>query len=394
MSVAPAQRLGLIPPYLFGEIRKLKMQALAEGRDLIDLGIGDPDQPTPPPIIDHLYEAAKDPETHRYDESSMGDPEFLTAAARWFEKRFGVSLDVNSELLLLIGSKEGLAHLCWAYVDAGDTTLVQDPAYTVPRVNTLLAGGTPYPMPLLAENQFLPVLSDIPTDVARAAKLMFLNYPHNPTGAIATSEFFADAVRFAREHDILICHDCAYSEVGYDEYRAPSILQTPGAKDVAIEMHSLSKTFNMTGWRIGFAAGNADAIATLNKLKSNVDSKQFAAIDRAAAWAMNHVNNDCTLALYEKRRDILVDGLNRLGWNLEKPKAAFYIWVPTPPGYTSMTFAADLLQKAGVLAIPGNGYGEHGEGYVRMSLTLQGDQNGERIAEAVERIRQHLPIRW
>ena len=394
MSVAPAQRLGLIPPYLFGEIRKLKMQALAEGRDLIDLGIGDPDQPTPSPIIDHLYEFAKDPETHRYDESNAGDPPFLTAAAQWFEKRFGVSLDVNSELLLLIGSKEGLAHLCWAYVDAGDTTLVQDPSYTVPRVNTLLAGGTPYGMPLLAENNFLPVLSDIPSDVARAAKLMFLNYPHNPTGAVATSEFFAEAVAFAREYDILICHDCAYSETGYEGYDAPSILQTPGAKEVAIEMHSLSKTFNMTGWRVGFAAGNADGIATLNKLKSNVDSKQFAAIDRAAGWAMNHVTNDETLALYKTRRDILVDGLNGLGWKLEKPQASFYVWLPVPPGYTSMSFAADLLTKAGVLGIPGNGYGEHGEGYVRLSLTLQGDVNGERIAEAVQRIKDNLTIRW
>ena len=394
MSVAPAQRLGLIPPYLFGEIAKLKKQALSEGRDLVDLGIGDPDQPTPSPIIDRLYQMAQNPATHRYDESNMGDPTFLEAASQWFEKRFGVRLDPASELLLLIGSKEGLAHLCWAYVDAGDTTLVQDPAYTVPRVNTLLAGGKPYPMPLLAENQFLPILSDIPSEVAREAKLMFLNYPQNPTGAVATPEFFSEAVEFARHYDILICHDCAYSEVGYEGFKPLSLLQTPGAKDVAIEMHSLSKTFNMTGWRIGFAAGNGDAVATLNKLKSNVDSKQFAAIDRAAAWAMLNVDNKPTLALYKKRRDILVDGLNSLGWNLEKPKAALYVWVPVPPGYTSMSFVADLLQKAGVLAIPGSGYGEYGEGYVRMSLTLSGDKNGERIQEAVDRIRKHLPIRW
>ena len=392
-TVQHAKRLDLIPPYLFGTIRALKMQALAEGRDLIDLGIGDPDQPTPPAIIERLFIEAQDPETHRYDESTMGDETFINAAAQWFEKRFGVRLDPKSELLLLIGSKEGLAHLCWAYVDPGDVTLVQDPAYTVPRVNTLLAGGTPYGMPLLAENKFLPDFSIIPTEIAREAKLLFLNYPHNPTGAIATPEFFADAVAFAREYDILICQDCAYSEVGFDDYRAPSILQTPGAKDVAIEMHSLSKTFNMTGWRIGFAAGNPDAIATLNKLKSNVDSKQFAAIDRAAAWAMLHVNNDCTLELYERRRNILVDGLNSLGWNLERPQAAFYIWVPCPPGHTSMTFAADLLQKAGVLAIPGLGYGQHGDGYVRMSLTLTGDKNGERVAEAVQRIGA-MGIRW
>lgn len=390
---APADRLSLIPPYLFGEIARLKAAARAEGRDLIDLGIGDPDQPTPQPIIDRLYQEAQDPETHRYDESNAGDPIFLEAASRWFEKRFGVALDPKSQLLLLIGSKEGLAHVAWGYIGPGDVSLVQDPSYTVPRVNTLLAGGTPHPMPLLAENKFLPDLTAIPTDVARRAKVMFLNYPHNPTGAIATPEFLAEAVQFAREYDILICHDCAYSEVTYDGYRAPSILETPGALDVAIETHSLSKTLNMTGWRIGFAAGNADAIAVLNRVKSNIDSKQFAAIDRAAAWAMENVNNDHTLEIYRKRRDILIDGLNSLGWNLEKPQAAFYVWIPVPPGYSSMTFAKDLLEKAGVLAIPGNGYGEHGEGYVRMSLTLY-DQNGERVQEAVDRIREHVPIRW
>ncbi len=388
-----AKRLDLIPPYLFGEIARAKKQAIAEGRDLIDLGIGDPDQPTPPQIIDRLYEEAKDPETHRYDESAAGDPNFLEAAARWFERRFGVSLDPNSELLLLIGSKEGLAHLCWAYVDPGDYTLVQDPAYTVPKVNTLMAGGTPHPMPLLAENKYLPDLTAIPTDVARAAKIMFLNYPHNPTGAVATPEFFAEAVKFCTEYDILLCQDCAYSEVGYDGYRAPSILQTPGAKDIAIETHSLSKTFNMTGWRIGFAAGNKDAIATLNKMKSNVDSKQFAAIDRAAAWAMLHVNNDCTLELYRRRRDILVSGLNSLGWNIPLPESTFYIWVPVPTGYTSMSFAKDLLEKAGVLAIPGVGYGQYGDGYVRMSLTLSSDENGERVQEAVDRIAKHFTVR-
>jgi LL-diaminopimelate aminotransferase len=389
-----AKRLDLIPPYLFGEIARAKAKAIAEGRDLIDLGIGDPDQPTPPAIIDKLYEAAQNPETHRYDESNAGDPEFLDAAAEWFQRRFGVALDPQTEMVLLIGSKEGLAHLCWAYIDPGDVALVQDPSYTVPKVNTLLAGGTPHPMPLLAENKFLPDLTAIPSDIARAAKLLFLNYPHNPTGAIATPEFLAEAVRFAREYDILICHDCAYSEVGYDGYSAPSILQTPGAREVAIETHSLSKTFNMTGWRIGFACGNADAVATLNKLKSNVDSKQFPAVDRAAAWAMLNVNNDQTLALYRRRRDILIDGLNALGWNLEKPKAAFYVWAPVPPGYTSMSFAKDLLERAGVLAIPGVGYGEHGEGYVRMSLTISGDKNGERVQEAVARIREHIPIRW
>ncbi|MBC8104525.1 MAG: LL-diaminopimelate aminotransferase [Cytophagales bacterium] len=410
-----AKRLDLIPPYLFGEIAAAKRKAIAEGRDLIDLGIGDPDQPTPAPVIEKLAQFARNPETHRYDESSAGDPQFLHACATWFQKRFGVTLDPDTELLLLIGSKEGLAHLCWAYVDPGDYTLVPDPAYTVPKVNTLLAGGTPYPLPLTAENKFLPDLSAIPTDVARKAKILFLNYPHNPTGAVATPEFFAEAVRFAREYDLLICQDCAYSEVGYEGYQAPSILQTPGAREVAIETHSLSKTLNMTGWRIGFAAGNADAIAALNKIKSNVDSKQFAAIDRAAGWALlqAHQANQtdqagqadqadmgadmgmgATFALYQRRRDLLVEGLNGLGWRLEKPQAAFYVWLPCPPGYTSRTFATALLEQAGVLVIPGLGYGEHGDGYVRLSLTVPDDKAGERVQEAVDRIKKHIPIRW
>lgn len=389
-----AKRLDLIPPYLFGEIARAKAEALAAGRDLIDLGIGDPDQPTPAAIIDKLGEAARDPETHRYDESPAGEPQFLNACAAWFERRFGVTLDPKIELLELIGSKEGLAHLCWGYIDPGDVALVPDPAYTVPKVNTLLAGGTPHLMPLTPENNWLPDLSAIPTDVAKKAKLLFLNYPNNPTGAIAPPEFFAEAVRFARDHDLLICQDCAYSEVGYDGYQAPSILQTEGAKDVAIETHSLSKTLNMTGWRIGFAAGNPDAVATLNRVKSNIDSKQFAAIARAAGWALQHADNEETLDLYRRRRDILVNGLNGLGWNLPMPRAAFYVWIPVPPGYTSMSFAKDLLERAGVLAIPGVGYGENGEGFVRMSLTVAGDRNGERVGEAVDRIAKNLPIRW
>lgn len=387
-----AQRLELIPPYLFGEIARLKAQARAEGRDLIDFGIGDPDQPTPAPIVDKLYEFAQDPETHRYDESDAGDPAFLRDAALWFERRYGVALDPNREMVLLIGSKEGLAHLCWAYVDPGDVTLVPDPNYTVPKVQTLLAGGTPYALPLTAENHFIPDLSAIPTDVAKRAKLLFLNYPHNPTGATAPLSFFEDAVRFAREYDLLICNDCAYAEVGYDGYRPPSILQAAGAKDVAIETHSLSKTFNMTGWRIGFAAGNPDAVATLNRIKSNIDSKQFAAISRAAGWALLHGDNSATMALYDRRRRLLIDGLNALGWKLDYPKAGFFVWIPTPKGVGAMEFAKTLLEKAGVLVIPGVGYGQYGEGYVRMSLTINGDVNGERVTEAIERIRQNVDL--
>ena len=379
---------------MFGEIARLKSQALSEGRDLIDLGIGDPDQPTPPAILDQLNTFAHDPTTHRYDESNLGRAEFIEAAAQWFSQRFGVTLDTNAEIMELIGSKEGLAHAVWAFIDPGDVALVPDPAYTVVKVNTLLAGGTPHEFPLLAENDFLPDLDAIPADVADRAKLIYLNYPNNPTGAIATLEFFTKAVAWAKQHDVLILHDCAYSEVGFDGYRAPSIMQVPGAKDVAIETHSLSKTFNMTGWRIGFAVGNADAIKAVNTLKSNIDSKQFAAIALTAGWALDHANNDAALELIKTRRNILIDGLNGLGWKLEKPKAAFYVWLPVPPGHTSSTFSKELLEKADVLAIPGLGYGKHGDGYVRMSLTVSGDVHGERLTEALRRIGERVPLRW
>jgi LL-diaminopimelate aminotransferase len=383
-----ARRLEKIPPYLFGEIARAKAKALAEGRDLIDLGIGDPDQPTPAPIIDALYEAAKNPETHRYDESPAGDPIFLEAVSRWFARRFGVEVDPKTEALLLIGSKEGLAHLAWAYMDPGDISLIPDPAYTVYRVNTFMAGGEVVTMPLRAENGFLPDLAAIPTDAARRARLLWLNYPNNPTGAVASLDFYRDAVAFCRDYDLLLVNDAAYSEVAFEGYRPPSVLQIEGGKEVAIEFHSFSKMYNMTGWRVGMAFGNPDAVATLNKLKSNIDSKQFAALSRAAAYAVEHVDNRPTLDLIQRRRDILVDGLNALGWNIPKPKATFYVWASVPAGQTSMGFAKLLLEEAGVLVIPGIGYGECGEGYVRMSLTVLGDKNGERVAEAVERIKK------
>ena len=389
-----AKRLDKIPPYLFGEIARLKAKAIAEGRDLIDLGIGDPDQPTPQPIIAKLCEAANDPVTHRYDESEAGWPEFLDSVVRWYRKRFGVELDPKSETMLLLGSKDGLAHLCWAMIDPGDVSLVPDPGYTVYKVNTLMAGGEAIPMPLLEKNGFLPDLSAIPTDAAGKAKLMFLNYPNNPTGAVASLDFYNEVARFAREYDIAVCSDLAYSEVTYDGYVAPSFLQADGAKDVCIEMHSLSKSFNMTGWRIGFAVGNPVLIAALNKLKSNVDSRQFPAVDLAAAFALDSVSNQPTLDLYKRRRDILVDGLNALGWRIRKPLASLYVWARVPEGFTSADFAKLLLQEAGVLVIPGNGYGQYGEGYVRMSLTVSGDKNGERLAEAVERIKKNVNVKW
>lgn len=387
-----AKRLDLIPPYLFGEIARLKAKAIAEGRDLIDLGIGDPDQPTPAPIIEKLCEAALDPNTHRYDETEAGWTPFLETVTRWYKKRFGVDIDPKSEAMLLIGSKEGLAHFAWAMTDPGDIALVPDPGYTVYKVNTLLAGGEPVAMPLLEENGFLPDLTAIPTDIARRAKVIYLNYPNNPTGAVANVDFFRDVVSFARQYDIAVCHDCAYSEVFYDDYRPPSFLEVEGAKDVAIEMHSLSKTYNMTGWRVGMAVGNVELVRVLNKLKSNIDSRQFPAIDIAAAYALEHVNNSDTLALYRKRRDILVDGLNAIGWNVKKPTASLYVWTRVPDGYTSAEFVKLLLQDAGVLTIPGNGYGTYGEGYIRMSLTVAGDRNGEMLEEAVRRIAEHIKL--
>ncbi len=333
-----AQRLSLIPPYLFGEIARLKSQALAAGRDLVDLGIGDPDQPTPDAIIEKLGEYAEDPTTHRYDESANGRPEFLAAGARWFKTRFGVDLDPATEMVQVIGSKEGLAHMMWATIDPGDIALVPDPAYTVCKVNTLLAGGEPYEVPLTAENGFLPELDKIPAEIAQRAKIIYLNYPNNPTGAIATLEFFEKAVAWAKATDTLILHDCAYSEVCFDGYRAPSILEVPGAKDVAIEMHSMSKTFNMTGWRIGFAAGNP---GRGEGAEHDQVQRRFQAVRGRGAdgrvGAGERQQRRVAGDLIKKRRDVLVDGLNSLGWTLQKPKASFYVWVPVPQGHTSST---------------------------------------------------------
>jgi len=384
--IARAQRLEKIPPYLFGEIAALKRKALAEGRDLIDLGIGDPDQPTPTPIVEALNQAAHNPETHRYDESNAGWTPFLEAVATWTKRRFDVTIDPATEAMLLIGSKEGLAHLAWSYIDPGDVSLCPDPAYTVYKVNTLMAGGEVHLMPLLEENGFLPDLSAIPTAVARRAKLLWLNYPNNPTGAVAPLSFYTEAVRFAKEYDLLLVNDAAYADVYYAGEPPVSVLQVPGAKDVAVELHSLSKMFNMTGWRIGFAIGNADAIGTINRLKSNLDSKQFPAVSLAAAHALLHLDNQPTLQLYKRRADILCDGLNALGWKVRKPEAAIYVWARVPAGYDGMSFSKLLLEEADVLVIPGIGYGEYGRDYVRMSLTVMGDKNGERLHEAVARI--------
>jgi LL-diaminopimelate aminotransferase len=366
---------------------RIKAAAIATGADVIDLGIGDPDMPTPEAVIDALKASVANPMTHRYDETPLGWVSFLEAAAKFYRREFGVDVDPNGEVVQLIGSKEGLAHLAWAYIDAGDVAIVPNPGYTVYKVNTMMAGGVAHETPLRESNGFLPVLADIPTDVAKKAKLFYVCYPHNPTGAIATKEFYADLVRYCREYDILLVNDMAYATVGYDGFKNPTVLQVEGAKDVAIEFHSLSKMYNMTGWRLGFALGNRDAISNLQRLKSNVDSKQFPAIAEAGAAALNTLDNAATLKIYERRRDQLCDGLNAIGWKVTKPKATFYVWARVPvPGMSSADFCNELLKRANIVTIPGNGYGTEGESYVRMSLTLLGDKNGERFAEAVKRI--------
>ncbi|KXK11959.1 MAG: LL-diaminopimelate aminotransferase apoenzyme [Armatimonadetes bacterium OLB18] len=298
-----------------------------------------------------------------------------------------MAVDPAAELVQLIGSKEGLAHLCWAYVDPSDYVIVPNPGYTVYKVNGLFAGGQVYETPLKEGNGFLPRLDEIPSDVAKRAKLFFVCYPHNPTGAVATPEFYRDLVEFCRTYDILLVNDMAYATVTYDGFRNPTVLQVSGAKEVSLEFHSLSKMFNMTGWRLGFAVGNPDAVQNLAALKSNLDSKQFPAVAEAGAVALESVDNSSTLALYQRRRDLLCDGLRLIGWNVPKPKATFYIWTRVPRGdMSSAEFCAELLRRANVVAIPGSGYGSEGEGYLRMSLTLKGDREGERFAEVVRRI--------
>ena len=396
MELALAQRLQRIPPYPFREVAATKRRMLEAGIELIDFGIGDPDMPTPDFVIEALHEAAQDPATHPYDESGLGIPEFKDAVAAFAQKRFGVSVNTDSEIQSCIGSKEALVHIIWAYIDPSDVVLVPDPAYSVYKVQTTWCGGAAFPMPLSAERGFLPDFKAIPKPVAKAAKLMFLNYPNNPTGAVAELSFFEEAVQFALENHILIVNDCAYSEVAYDGFRPPSILQVEGAKDCSIEIHSLSKTFNMTGWRVAWAMGGKDFVAALSKVKANVDSGTFMAIQRAAAVALNRYEEWVPIlqAEYQRRRDALVEGLQSLGCPIEKPKATFYVWVPCPKGYSAPEFASALMEKCRILAIPGGVYGEYGEGFVRMSLTLKSPDRMAAIGQAIENMRTGLVLGW
>jgi LL-diaminopimelate aminotransferase len=380
-----ANRIMNVPPYLFAEVEKKRADMISRGVKVIDLSIGDPDMPTPKRILRKFHRAVNDPKTHNYPPYE-GTKEFREAVAKWYKKRFNVELDPNSEVLSLIGSKEGIAHVFLAFIDPGDYALIPDPGYPVYNVATILAGGTPYPVPLLKSNGFIPNLKAIDKEIVRKSKLLFINYPGNPTAAVAGKEFYAEAVDFCRKNNILLCSDLAYSEVAFDGYRPMSVLEIPGAKDVAIEFHSLSKTYNMTGWRIGMAVGSSYAISALSIIKTNVDSGVFKAIQIAGVEALSGPQKeiDKMNKIYAQRRNILVDGLNTLGWKLERPKASFYVWAPVPNGYTSASFVKHLLEKAGVLVVPGSGYGKNGEGYFRISITT----DKANIREAISRMRK------
>lgn len=382
-----AQRIKNLPPYLFARIEKLIEEKRNAGVDIISLGIGDPDLPTPQHIIEELQQQSENPANHQYP-SSVGMPAYRKAVADWYQNRFGVELGPATEIVSLIGSKEGIAHISWCYLNQGDTVLVPDPGYPVYAGGAILAGAEPYYMPLHPERGFLPDLGAVPSEVARKAKMMFINYPNNPTGAVAGEKFFHEVIAFAREYNILVCHDAAYSEMSYDGYRPPSFLQFPGAKDVGIEFHSVSKTYNMTGWRIGWAAGHPAVVEALGRLKSNLDSGQFQAIQYAAIKGLTGPQDvvDQMRKVYQERRDILVDALNDMGWKLEKPRATFYVWAPVPAGHTSDSFAELVLEKAGVVITPGNGYGKNGEGFFRLALTVGKD----RLVEAMERMKKNI----
>ncbi len=376
-----AARMSNLPPYLFARIDEMKAEQQKKGTDIIDLGVGDPDLPTPDHIVASLCEAAKNPDNHHYP-SYAGLPAYRSAVADWYKKRFGVRLDPGNEVLALMGSKDGIAHIAEAFVNPGDYVLTPSPGYPVYRTGTLFAEGRVHEMPLIRKNNFVPVLDDIPKKIAQAANLMFINYPNNPTAAVAPEGFYREVVDFAREYTIVVVSDNAYSEIAYDRYRAPSFLETKGAMEVGIEMHSLSKTYNMTGWRIGMAVGNAEILSGLGRVKTNVDSGVFNAVQHAAITALSGpqdcVRTACTI--YQERRDVLVAGLQSLGFNVTAPKATFYVWLPVND---CMAFSAKLLTKAGIVATPGIGFGSSGEGYVRFALT----RPVTRIKEAIERMR-------
>jgi len=366
-----AKRLNRLPPYLFVEINQKIAELRAMGEEVISFAVGDPDLPTPSHIIECMCQAAQNPANHRYPETA-GLPELRQAIAAWYEKRFGVTLNPSKEVLPLIGSKEGIGHMALCLIEPGDLALVPDPSYPPYFLGTILAGGEPYFMPLKEDNYFMPDFESVPGDVADKAKLMWLNYPNNPTGAIASLDFFEKAVHFAQQHDLVICHDAPYTEVAFNGYKPPSFMQIPGAKKRGVEFHSLSKTYHMTGWRIGMMVGNADIVNALFKVKSNLDSGVPQAIQYAAVEALRGSQEHITEhnASLQRRRDKLLKAIRKIGLKARTPEATFYIWAKIPKGYTSIDFTKKLLAEAGIAVTPGIGYGEEGEGYVRFSLTI------------------------
>ncbi|HHY61023.1 MAG TPA: LL-diaminopimelate aminotransferase [Clostridia bacterium] len=384
-----AERLNQLGSSIFSKLDELRKKKEQEGMATINLSIGSPDLPPAEHIREALMREVNQAGNYGYP-LTAGMREFKEAVAQWYYRRFRVALDAEQEVLPVLGSQDGLGHLGLAYLNPGDVALVPDPGYPVYTASVVLAGGVKYPLPLKAKNSFLPDLTAIPADVARAAKLMFLNYPNNPIAAVADLEFFAEAVEFARRYNIIICHDLAYSELAYDGFQPPSILEVPGAKEVCIEFHSFSKTFCMAGCRLGFVVGNKDVIRGLATVKSNIDFGVFkpvqwagiAALTGSQEWVKENART------YQRRRDVLIDGLSALGWQIPKPKASMFVWAPLPWGYQSARqFALDLLERAGVVVVPGTAFGENGEGYVRMALVVE----EKLLAEAVGRIGQAFP---
>jgi LL-diaminopimelate aminotransferase len=378
-----AERLNKLPPYLFVEINRKIAELRAQGKDVVNFGVGDPDLPTPSHIVERLCQAAHDPANHCYPETD-GLPELRRAIREWYEGRFGVELDPAKEVLPLIGSKEGIGHIALCFIDPGDLALIPDPGYPPYSLGTILAGGEPYFMPLREESDFLPDFETIPDEVADKAKLMWLNYPNNPTGAIADLEFFDKAVHFAQQRGLAVCHDAPYTEVAFDGYRPPSFMQIPGARKIGVEFHSLSKTYNMTGWRIGMVVGNPDMVNALFRVKSNLDSGvpqaiQYAAVEGLRGSQENIIERN---AIFRRRRDRLVKVLGDIGLKSRIPKATFYVWAEIPQGYTSMDFTKTLLDELAIAVTPGTGYGKGGEGYIRFSLTIPDD----RLQEGVKRL--------
>ncbi len=366
-----SRRIENLPPYLFVEVNKKIAQKKAKGEEVVSFAVGDPDIPTPSHIIERLCKAAKDPANHRYPETE-GLPELRRAIAEWYKKRFGVTLDADKEVLPLIGSKEGIYHITFCFIDYRDVALIPDPAYPVYAVSTMVASGSAHYLPLTEKNGFLPDLEAVPAHILKKAKLLWLSYPNNPTTAIADLDFFNKAVSFARGNNLAVCHDGPYSEVAFDGYQPVSFMQADGVKEIGVEFNSLSKIYNMTGWRIGMVVGNAAMIDALKRLKSNLDSGIPQAIQYAAIEALSGPQ-DCIQEhndIYQRRRDLVIEVLNNMGLKAQTPKATLYIWAKVPQSYTSVDFATDLLERVGVLVTPGTGYGKHGEGYIRLSLTV------------------------